>query len=382
MKQILILIFIFSFSASAENFKIINAGDLNPEYAGSDLYIPDNINADTKGVVVLHGSTVYKYRKDRMGKLSEHLASAGYLVFELCYFECPGNKSTHPFSLINYDVERTYQAFVWFSRLPMFSGKFGLFGLSRGAEQALLLSDLMGRENRPVQPAAIGLHSPIPYIWGSFDWRWTDDQYGCWLCKDGGDDCFSKQLSDDDKLMRRHLNAEEKSIFTWKKDGSCGEDPRAMDLTKSYSYLWRGQPIPVTRQWSEAGPQALIHLKDGYRMDPTQYSGPFLFFHGGKDQLWSPDFSRSLIMILKSYAHADRNLQQLDERPVISKSVDDEGVQTPLGDLTSVAREGIYKDPSHWHQFYLFPNADHAFSDVRHSSQRYQLALDFFNQNL
>lgn len=369
--------------SSAAGFEIVDVGTLNAGLAGSRLYVPDHLTKTSSGVVLLHGSTVLKNRTLRWGGLPEILAEQGYLVFEYCYFECLGNAKLHPYSLINYDLWKTYEALVWFKSLAIFNGQFALYGLSRGAEQALLLSELMGRENLAVQPSAVILHSPIPYVWGSFDWRWVDDSYQCWKCADGGQDCFNTQLSSDDQLRRRHLKPNPLSLFKWNTSVDCGPDPRDLNLTASVSYLWKGQPIPVARQWAKVGPLPLVHLNTGHKMDPTYYRGPYMLIHGGKDLTWSPDFSKSLSLILKAYARAEGGIDQNDVRPIFSREYDDEGRSFPLTDFSNAERnEGPYVDSRTWHQFHLLKNADHAFTDEQHRKIRNQLTLEFLRNNL
>jgi len=65
-------------------------------------------------------------------------------------------------------LERTAEAMEAFRAVPETGGKVGLWGVSRGGEQALLLASLLAEAGAPL-PDALAAHAPSDIVNGAFD---------------------------------------------------------------------------------------------------------------------------------------------------------------------------------------------------------------------
>jgi pimeloyl-ACP methyl ester carboxylesterase len=114
------------------------------------------------GIVFLHGSEggngdFWKYpgfsdaqtgKNSSNVQLAKYYASQGYVAYALCYFDCrkqPGFSDYQPDELINVDLMKVYQSYLWLKHSSFVSDKaVFLWGGSRGAEAAILLASLVG----------------------------------------------------------------------------------------------------------------------------------------------------------------------------------------------------------------------------------------------
>ncbi len=129
-------------------------------------------------------------------------------------------------------LDRTAEALAALHALPI-SGKVGLYGVSRGAEHALLCTSLMARDEVLGLPDAVAVHAPSDVICGAFigaNWR------------DSGDPGWQAW----DPALR---------AWTWKGVSDA---------------LLPTMPIEIER-----------------------YAGPLLLTHGANDTMWSADMTRA-----------------------------------------------------------------------------------------
>ncbi len=80
-------------------------------------------------------------------------------------------------NILDVPLDRTAEALSALHAQPI-SGKVGLYGVSRGAEHALLVTSLMARDEVPELPDAVAVHAPSDVICGAFigaNWRDTGD---------------------------------------------------------------------------------------------------------------------------------------------------------------------------------------------------------------
>lgn len=80
--------------------------------------------------------------------------------------------------MINVPLDRTVEALDALRALPLCSRKVGLYGISRGAEHALLLASLMARDHVGTLPDAIAVHAAPDVVCGAFvgaAWRDSGD---------------------------------------------------------------------------------------------------------------------------------------------------------------------------------------------------------------
>ncbi|MFD2264114.1 alpha/beta hydrolase family protein [Lacibacterium aquatile] len=124
---------------------------------------------------------------------------------------------------------------------PFVSKKIGFYGVSRGAEHALLLTSLMVRDGIAGLPDALAAHSPPDVICGAFD---------AWQYRDSGDPGWQ----------------------TW--------DPGRR------AWSWRGNSDDLL-------PTTPIEIE--------RYDGPLFLSHGTADRVWSVDMTRRLADRLMRY---------------------------------------------------------------------------------
>lgn len=94
-------------------------------------------------------------------------------------------------------LDRTAEALAVLHALPL-SGKVDLYGVSRGAEHALLVTSLMVRDRVPGLPDAVAVHTAPDVICGAFvgancgdsgdpGWRSWDPAERAWTWRDSSD---------------------------------------------------------------------------------------------------------------------------------------------------------------------------------------------------
>ncbi|RYH05149.1 MAG: alpha/beta hydrolase [Alphaproteobacteria bacterium] len=118
-------------------------------------------------VMVLHGS------EGAMSGWSHRnaviLAAHGFIAFPFGY--SIGGNAWNAGSIENVAIDRGAEALQAFRAFPATTNKVGLYGVSRGAEYALLLTSLMSQERMDGAPDAVAAHSPPDVICGAFDAR-------------------------------------------------------------------------------------------------------------------------------------------------------------------------------------------------------------------
>jgi dienelactone hydrolase len=195
-----------------------------PELPGSHLMVrPDVIPAP--GIVLLHGSeggSAGYIDQDGM-----RLAEEGFAVLVFCWFGCPGK----PDQILRIPLEDTVEALAWLRASDAVGGKpVGLFGWSRGAEQAVLLASLLADTSTI---ATVGVHAPSDTVVASYDPEtgWSPYEY----------------------------------------------DPETGEYVFAPAWTWQGEPLWGERtDFGEPGPR--IRVED--------YPGALYLSHGTADDLW------------------------------------------------------------------------------------------------
>ena len=147
------------------------------------FFVPDDGNVHP-GVLYLHGSEGgIDFLLEAVAK---DMASRGYATLALCWFGC-GSGSSRPAKLEEVDLGFTYDSWTWLKNSEFVKGqRTALYGISRGAEQALLLMDyLAAKFPELARPDAVALHAPfdqiLPPFSGNFQtgfayqWRGSHD---------------------------------------------------------------------------------------------------------------------------------------------------------------------------------------------------------------
>lgn len=144
-------------------------------------------------VMVLHGSegawSGYSYLTAAI------LAAHGFLAIPLGY--SVGGDIWNAGDIRDVPLDRTAAALAALHALPL-SGKVGLYGVSRGAEHALLVTALMVRDGVPGLPDAVAAHAAPDVICGAFSgasyrdsgdpgWRSWDPAERAWTWRGASD---------------------------------------------------------------------------------------------------------------------------------------------------------------------------------------------------
>lgn len=160
------------------------------------------------------------------------LAAHGFLAYPHSY--SVGGNAWNAGSIENVPLDRTVEALEALRSFEYCTGKVGLYGISRGGEQALLVTSLLARDRGGAVPDAVAAHAPADVICGAFDAR---------SFRDSGDPGW-----------------------------------QAWDLSKR-AWTWQGT--------SE-------NLKPTTPIEIETYDGPVMLSHGDKDRVWSVEMTRRL----------------------------------------------------------------------------------------
>ncbi|HEY4223537.1 MAG TPA: prolyl oligopeptidase family serine peptidase [Myxococcota bacterium] len=130
-------------------------------FPGSHLYVP-NDGKPHPAIVLLHGS-----EGGDAGFSDAEAIALAQKGFATLAFDYVGKSAGLPKELANVEITRASDAARWLKDVPEVAGKkVGLFGASRGAEQALLLASL---QQDTSTFAAVAAHAPHATVVGSFN---------------------------------------------------------------------------------------------------------------------------------------------------------------------------------------------------------------------
>lgn len=143
-------------------------------------------------VVVLHGSegawAGWSHRQAVM------FAAHGFLALPLGY--SIGGNAWNAGQIIEVPLDRTVEALRALRHFAFSGQNVGLYGASRGAEHALLVTALMAQEGMEGLPNAVAAHAPPDVICGGFDGRvFRDSGDPGWQAWDGAQRAWSWQGS-------------------------------------------------------------------------------------------------------------------------------------------------------------------------------------------
>lgn len=244
-----IFLFLFSINCYAKELKVLSA---YTPFAGSVLYYP-NDGKSHPGVIVLHGSEGGSLPFSRL--IAQMLAAHGYAALAFCWYNCLKDPILEPFErLENVDLNKTYEAFLWLKQSKYVQNKkTAIYGVSRGAEQALILGWKTASENL-VLPDSIAAHAPSDTVVGGFNWSTLDRR--CWLC-----------ATFDFKCFRGSDNPQNWDWVNVRWNPACGRSPKnPLDMT---AWLWKNNG-----------------LKHGTRIEIELFKNSIFITHGTEDELW------------------------------------------------------------------------------------------------
>lgn len=156
-------------------------------------------------VMILHGSEgAWAGWNYRIGTL---FAAHGFLALPFGYSK--GGNGWNAGHIIDIPLDRTADALAALRNFSFAGPKVGLYGVSRGAEHALLVTSLMLRDGVGHLPDAVAAHSPPDVICGGFDARtWRDSGDPGWQSWDGGRRAWTWRGSSDDLLPTTPIEIE------------------------------------------------------------------------------------------------------------------------------------------------------------------------------
>ena len=96
---------------------------------------------------------------------------AGYGFCTIAPGYSKGGDSWHAGDILDVDLDQTESMLIWMRESGLTSDKVGLYGTSRGAEHALLVTSLMARDGSVGLPDAVAVHAPSDTIVGAFSAR-------------------------------------------------------------------------------------------------------------------------------------------------------------------------------------------------------------------
>jgi len=249
--KILLLIFITTFStlSFASTYPILVKS--NP-FPGSTFFVPNDTNQHTS-VIMLHGSEGGS--NGYINSEASILATQGYEVLVLCYFDCNRDLTDPRQTLKNVEATKVLDAVAWLKTQSQSNSKVVVYGFSRGAELTMIVGSLTMTDNN--RPNALIAHSPSDVF--NFAWNWDWLTPACWLCKAGVGKCPVNSTYSD---------------YQW--NPSCGPDDTKLSQSNS-AWLISGTIIPSLT-----------------RIEIEKYDGPILITVGDKDEVWPVDQTKRI----------------------------------------------------------------------------------------
>jgi dienelactone hydrolase len=234
-------------------------------FPGSRLLIPNPAvqgEAKRTAIVMLHGSeggSQWLIKPE-----ADLIASQGYAVLVLCYFDCNRGLTGVRQTLRDVDVALVHRAVAWMREQGFNNGKVAIYGFSRGAELALIAASLTVPDAE--RPDAVIAHSPSD-LYNSF-WNWSWREPACWICPSGPGRCPGSLPQ---------------PSHQWNE--ACGPDnERRMDFSRS-AWVVHGAAVPA-----------------GSRIAVEDIAIPTLITVGEADQTWPPDQTRRIEARMRSAA--------------------------------------------------------------------------------
>jgi pimeloyl-ACP methyl ester carboxylesterase len=207
------------------------------------------------GIVLLHGSEGGSVRNMWVHALL--LAESGFSVMTYCWWDCGRDVRVEPFAGLMADVELegAVKAMDWFGKsayLPK-GAPLGLYGISKGAELAMLIA---AREAElPFRLSTLALHSPNDVVEKGLNINWLDSR--CWDCPEGTKTC---------NFQARYWNR------------ACGKidgEFSPADRDSLPMWRWKGQRLAL-----------------GSRIEIEKFTGNLLITAGALDTDWESDKGR------------------------------------------------------------------------------------------
>jgi dienelactone hydrolase len=225
-------------------------------YASTYVFSP-NDHKPHPGVVLLHGSEGGSVRNMWVHALL--LAESGFTVMTYCWWDCGRDVRSEPFANLMADIEikDVVDAMEWFQKTELVQKNKGLavYGISKGAELAMVLASLSDQPAFKFKLRALVAHSPTDVIEKGSNINWLDSR--CWVCKEGVKECSYQQA------------------FWSRACGKIDGDFTPADRDSLPMWRWQG-----------------TRLKLNSRIEIEKFTGAILITAGDNDTDWSSDQGR------------------------------------------------------------------------------------------
>lgn len=259
---LLLLCVLFSHSAFAKPYPI--TWNSNP-FPGSRFYSPNDTEKHPS-IILLHGSEGGSL--PYLDPEANILATQGYAVLVLCYFDCGRGLVGQRKTLKEVNPQIILDAVAWLRSQSKSNGKVVVYGFSRGAELTMITGSLPTTPAN--RPSALIAHTPSDTFNVPYNWAWEDT--ACWLCKAGIGQCPEIHFP----VKRAKLRGD----YEW--NPGCGpDDPNHFDDSQS-AWILNGKNVPADT-----------------RIAIENYDGPILIIVGEKDEMWPVDQTRRIEATLK-----------------------------------------------------------------------------------
>lgn len=263
-------------------------------FPGSKLFVAAG-GVTKPGILMLHGSE--GGASDHLHKDGQALAEQGFHVLAFCYFGCEGR----PDQIAEIPLDETVRALRWLKDSAYVAGrKVGIYGGSRGAEQAVLIASLL--ESADLL-SAVAVSAPFDYVMVSFDpndENSTVSGVAAWSWK-------GKPLpSALEKLMTQATESGESGDENFPDYDPYYYDPYYYDPSyydPNYQQasafeppfcMVPGEPALLNTMVATTDVLDINAYGAAGRIEIEKYRGPLLLIHGMNDGLWPVEASKRL----------------------------------------------------------------------------------------
>jgi dienelactone hydrolase len=255
MKTIIFICLMSVFTSTVYAYPVIT---LQNPFVGSGVYTTNNNDKKT-AILRLHGS---EGGSEYYGNIeASTIATLGYTVMTYCYFDCNRAFYEPSQTLKNVEIAKVFAAINWLRSLPTSNGKVIVYGVSRGAELALIIGSLSKQFNVTVD--GVIAHTPSDTYNLPFNWSWKNPL--CWLCTLGEGKC-----------------SYEPPYTGIKWNPLCGDDDIHLFNEPNSAWLLNGTPVLANT-----------------RIEIEKYEGPILITVGENDEIWPVEQTHRIEQTLK-----------------------------------------------------------------------------------
>lgn len=220
-------------------------------FTSSYVFVP-NDGKRHSAIVLLHGSEGGSQKN--MWVHAILLAEQGFAVMNLCWWDCGRDVRSEPMPMMtDIEISNIVKTILWFQHSDYVQKAVAVYGISKGAELAMVLAS--NQDKLPFKIEAVAIHSPNDVVEAGLNINWLDKR--CWICPEGVQDC---------SYQRQYWN---------RSCGTIGGPYKPDDFDTLPMWRWKGET-----------------LKLGSHIGLENYTGPVLITAGDNDTDWRSDKDR------------------------------------------------------------------------------------------